>query len=480
MSTAVRAGRVVDVARELGITVSPQQVVTHYGRHRPEQPAFTGGDRMSLILQANELTHRQRNLLLGLARRRVMTMSQIIDVFYADTSADYGKRQARRNLGYLMHQGFIYRYFADTSDARAVEPKATVKPENEKHITKKTRGEQMREGLGIHVATQPFYFLGKAAVPFVEEATGTTLYEGVDYMQSATQTGQASLPHDIRANELYCSLVRSLRAKSNVVRFGKHYQEAHVLDADGAPSNWYGPRALPLYYYDRTQLVDDEIRPDGLIALDLPKSPYRDGGPSTQVPFFVEFDRGSRKMPEVRQQLLAYHRMSLAGAAGKRFPQLAAPGYSVPVLMVFSDRTRMENVRRHLRRDAEAAGLVRLGNRGAPVLLAVENEWNADPFATGIIYDAWEIDGHGHDFLRLLTTVSRPLVAVSYERGLAPGRPLRVDPDGAKPKARGYFDADRRMTARERDAEAKRKRKRVAAEDEALREKYGVAPAATA
>lgn len=472
LAGGVRASRVVAAAAELGVDVTAEQVVVHYRDHGVEQPAFTGGDRQSLLIHAQlALTDRERHLLIGLYRRRVMTMAQIVEVFYHDLSPAYAERHARRNLAYLMHQGFVYRYFVDASDRPVITPKGTAKPEHVKHISKQTRGEQMRAGLGAQAANTPFFFLGKAAVPFVETVTGATLWEGDHYFQSSTQIGQSSLPHDVRANDVYVSLVRALRASGGTVRVGDTDQPAAVLDVRGLPSNWHGPRSLSLWYYDKTQLDYDEMRPDGLAAIDLPHAPG--GPPATQLPFFIEFDRGGRKLPEVRKQLLAYHRMAISGAAGRRFPQLAVEGYAVPVLMVFSDRKRMEHVLRHLAADAAAARLVPEGRRGAPILFAVEDEWNADPFAADC-YDAWDPAAGAGDFLRLLGRHSRRLIEASAERHLVPGRPLRIDLAGAKPKAQGAY-GDRKVTsARERDAEAKAKAKRIAAQNEALREKFGV------
>ena len=76
------------------------------------------------------------------------------------------------------------------------------------------------------------------------------------------------------------------------------------------------------------------------------------GLPSCQLPFFYEYDRGSKNTTDVARQLLSYHLLALSRKALERFPDLNVEGYAIPTLMVFSDRSRLRNTHKEFLRSS--------------------------------------------------------------------------------------------------------------------------------
>jgi len=463
--------RVVAAAAELGVACAPEEARRHFLHHRIEQPMMSGYlDREGKLAEALDLAPVAQQLLVAVYRARVLTLDQITEAFFADGRTAGGARwKAATITAALCRSHFLYRFYPDPAW-----------PE--------LRGQPPQ------FAKQAMYFLGKAAVPFIEAREGRKVWPG-HYIEMAKEvhaqprrdpaTGRWYVPnapherfiHDLRCNALWCSLHRALRERRGLVEVPEALRGlagTDLLACEAKVENWYGPKDLALGFKDPSQLGMREMQPDGFASLSVHRSAWGAASlPSCQLPFFIEYDRGSRQYrgslnergvrderKGVVEQLLSYHRLALLRKAGARFPQLAVDGYAVPVIMVFSDRGRMRGVHRAFQAYAVERGF---RGEGSPIFFVCEEDWNADPFAPGIMVSAWHEFERGLDLLELLLRASRKLIAA---RGVFAGTVLTIDRAGAKRLSVGAMSPSRLERSREKRADlrdAKRRAERAAA-----------------
>lgn len=421
------------VARELGVACTIEQARKHFHYHRVEQPALSGQlNRERLLYEAGFLPARAQAVLTAVYRQRVLTTEQLCEVFYAP---HYNGRSAlskcQQELIALAARHFLYRLYPDERMA--------AKKDAPKNFGK-----------------QALWLLGKAALPFVESRYGVKVWRE-HYAQMAKDVSDVRLMHDLRATGIYVRLARAMRERQGLIVLPDHGLSAAELK----PDNWYGDKSLALSFYDTAARIEDEVRADGFATVSVHRSSWAvpgEGLPSCQMPFFYEYDRGSKDMGDVVQQLLAYHLLARARKAAERFPDLNAEDYAVPVLMVFSTRARMESAHR---RFLKLAAAERLPTGGAPILLVAESDWLEDPLAEGICRLAWDERERGVSFLDLLLRASAPLIA---SRTVLASRVLTID-----------LKAARRLTGATsasglEDQRAKQAKRRRLDEEERLRE----------
>lgn len=301
-----------------------------------------------------------------------------------------------------------------------------------------------------HLGKQALWFLGRAAVPYVEHTTGDRLYEGQHYIGRADQVAEGQLVHDLRSNEAFVSLARASRRHGGSVSVSGRDLVVSALGPSWV-HNWMGPRHLAMNFYDRSEAAHRTIKPDGFAVLDLHRSAWdEDALPAGQLPFFIEYDRGTRKRTDVAEQLFAYHRLAVSGAPRKRFPDLDAKGYAIPVIMVLRQSARVAQVHAAFRAYADVRGV----ERGAPILLVAEEDWARDPLGATCVY-AWEHAPVERTIGDVLLRASLPLLR---DLRLHPGRALAVDAAAAKAVAAGRLSSPAR--ARGRDELARRHRAR--------------------
>lgn len=410
--------RVIEVAAELGVEVTPQQIRDHFSdKHRIEQPALGGQIQHERFLaQTNELTDRQRQLIDALFRQRVLMTRQIIDVFYAHgRSKDAAKKAAQADLKVLAQGHFLYRYFPSEEDIA------------------KAKGEIPQ------FSKAALWFLGKRSVPYIMDRYGLSFHP--DYVNRAAEVSNATMVHDLAANEVYAALGRRLAKTKGKVKASRGEMVIAVN-----PDNWYGPgpRMLAMGFSDLVDRSFHRIKPDGFGTLGVHAA---DDLPSCQLPFFIEYDHGSRDINDVAAQLFNYHLLAISGAAAKRFPELDAEHYAVPVLMVFSDKERLHKVHKRFK---EFARTERGIENGAPILLTTEKEWRKDPLASDIVVVAWADDARSGDFIEFLLRASQPLID---QRAIPAGQALRLDPEAAPARAEGAATAAGREQGRQAKAE---------------------------
>ena len=430
------APRVQTVLSELGIKASVDQIVDHFNKHRIEQPAMPGNlDNELYRRQAMELKQRQRDLLNALYCQRVLTSGQIREVFYRPgRRPEAAKKAAQLDLRPLCQGHYLYRVFP-----------------NEKMLGLRNAPAKF--------ATTTLWFLGKRAVPFIQAAHELSFQP--PYANGVETISTETLIHDIRANEVFVSLARTINKRS-----GKIFTSWGEALVGYDPMNWYGPgpRSLAMGFGDPLSTDYLRIKPDGMATISLLHR--SDEHAETMLPFFIEYDHGTKDVRDVAQQLFVYHLLAKSGAVGKRFPQLDVEGYAVPVIMVFSDPKQREAVHKRFLQLAEETGV----KRGAPILLADEEAWSIKPFAPGVCRDAWQ-ENVSEAFLEVLLRSARPL---AEKRPLPPGSFLQLDPTGAPARAAGAGTAAAKAEGREilkEKREAEERAERQAAVDRAIAER---------
>lgn len=425
--------RVVQAAARIGVACTAQQARQHFSGHGVEQPHLSEAmDRERWLREAWSLSDRAQRIIDSVYRSRLLTTQQITQIFYRPGASNDASAQAMcwRDLPRLAQRHFLYRYYPNAEAAA-------------------------RRDAPPWFANQAVWLLGRRSVPFIEHRYATTV-RPEHYTTMAAQVSVDLLIHDLRANGLYVALAHALQQRAGVLELpgGRDPLDWAAVPASVPPSNWYGVKHLRMGFHDRAEMIDREVMPDGFITLALARSGYGDGAlPSCQLPFFVEYDHGSRTYGEVVDQLFTYDRLARSRAAGRRFPDLDVDGYAVPVVMVFSDRRRVDRARQRFLAHADAKR-----QRGrAPIFLVAEEDWLADPFADAIVHHAWDERGRGHGLLEVLLQASRRLID---RRAVLSQQVLTLDLTGAKPTPSGSYspaEVQRQQERRRQEAEERRK-----------------------
>lgn len=388
--SAASAPAVAAGCRELGHgEPTAAQVLRHFRSHLVEQPAPAGPmRRLEMLALVDRLAPRLQAVIDLIYRVRLVSASQVAEFLYRRAGEQPDLSRARADLAALSRSHLVYRYYPP-------------KP------------------FPGWAASEPLWLLGRNSLPWLE-ARYPKRASGEHYVTMARQVGRNALFHDWRANDLCLEIGRQAEASPQQLDEGS----ARVRLA---LQNWWGPRHLGLGFHDRVNARERELIPDGFVCLSVDAPVEQPSLPgSWQLPLFVEFDRGSRPMGEVVDQLLAYHWLALSGAAGRRFPQLAIPGYSVPVLMIFRLPERVALARRRLLEQADKQGL----RDGTPILLVSEEDLEEGLFGAGRIAYAWDRDAERRwPLLRILQRTAHPLID---SRRLTAHSTLTIDPEGAR------------------------------------------------
>jgi len=420
------------VAKEMGITCTIQEAKKHFRFHRIEQPAYSGQVRRErLLYEVGSLSERSRAIITALYRHRVLSTEQLREVFFASPgrTEKTARWMANTELTALAARHFIYRVYPTERMAKKKDA-----PKN--------------------FAKQALWFLGKASVPYIEDTYGVTVWRE-HYTQMAREVSDVRLMHDLRANGLYVSLHRALRERGGLLTLPRQDSESSL---ELRPENWYGDKSLAIAFYDNRRRLDDEIRADGFATLSIHRNSWskdKKGLPSCQMPFFLEYDHGSKEIGDVANQLLSYHLLARTRRVAERFPDLDIPNYAPPVIMVFSTKSRMRSIHKRFLKLCQEEGI----DRGLPIFLSSEDEWTADALAPGICRLAWASPDREISFLDGLLRASGELIA---SRELLARDVLRIDLKAAR-RVTGAVTVEglttqRAKRAEDRDAAEKRER----------------------
>lgn len=391
--------RIVEIAAELGVACTVEQVREHFRWHEIEQPHPGRLNRREALAAGLELHEIERQILLTVFRQRILSRDQLTELFFNGRYPESSARVlAHRVLTGLAREHFLYRYFA---------PRDWVEQNRRRSHLLSARGRQ----------SQPLFLLGKAALPLLE-TLGIKVGADAATTRAAT-VGTSTLIHDLRSAEIYVQLVRALRERDHLIsdNAGRSTRAFALVE------NWHGQRALELRFTDPDSGLSFKSVPDGFATLSLEGSGFgADDIPPCQLPFWIEFDNASKKEKKVAEQLYVFHRVARAGTVRKLFPDLDIDGYAAPILMVFPDELRLRRVRAAFRRYADT----QRRETGVPIFLTTEEEWNADPFAAPLRH-AWDRDDP-----RTLTVLDALLLANEKLLGplpaLAPRQVLRHTP----------------------------------------------------
>lgn len=392
---------VVRVARtQLGIDVTRAQARRHFIHHRIEQPMATTPLRgAASIAHMERLTPRLRDIVDLIHRARVLDTRQIAQLCYQrdGLAVARSRGRAREELTALARAHVLYRYLP-------------------------------RQAVAVPHRNEAVWCCGVNARGWLERRWGRALPHD-HIVRRSRDVREGLLAHDLSCNEVMVRLQDAVRADGHVDVPGKSIHLREHTD------NWFGPRQLALSFHDRRNGRERTMIPDGLMTLCADGPDPDDRG---LMPFFVEYDRGTRPAGEVTEQLLAYHWLALEGAAARRLPDLAVEGYRIPTLMVVQDHGRRRRLQARVGERAHEAGIT----RGAPIVLVVEADLWAAPL-TAPVYSVWASEDHpSAPFTQVLYAYSAALLRA---RRLGPHRRLRIDHEAARPAPHGFVQAPRHL-----------------------------------
>ena len=328
--------------------MTEQQIAEHFHHHQPVQPAAKKGiPRGQAIYGLQALGPELENVVIAVFRMHKMTTAQIQEAFFPDKSI----YQVDDLLAHAAQGHYLYRVFTDPAEL------------DKRKGLKEVLGERLTRGSTL-------WYLGRAGAVYIQEKL--QLDYKVSYTRDQQQISAATLAHDLKAARIGITLTSALRQDSV-----SEYQQQR-LQVSNNPRNWLGPttQGLIMGYWYRPEIRWAQIMPDGMIGINVEESALGTGG----TVLFIEYDHGSKDRQEVVDQLWAYNALAESGAVAARFPQLA--DWTVPMLMVFSSRQRMENMASDFR--------AQFGRQQpfAPLWFVAEEDWLADPLAA-IIGNFW-------------------------------------------------------------------------------------------
>lgn len=378
----------VRVAQDGGISdVTPTSLRKHITSHNYAQPAPLKRIKPEeSLLRVSEIKERDQEIILHTYRQRVLSSRQIAEIFFLVKSKNLNA--ATKNAYITLHQlrfnHFLYQYKSNRTGA------------------------------------ETYYFLGRNAAPWVEKQEGRLV--GSPYITSVEEINEYLLEHDIQAADIFVQLRKKLYTKQDPYNIVKVFDEdvTPILETNG----WHGSRSLPFLYFDPLKNFEVKIIPDGFAAVTL------HGSINSQIPFFYEWDSGSKQLEDTVQQIVNYTGFSMSGVIKKRFPSLQTGGkdYRPPVLWVTSNPSRAYNIYQAAKQE-----LAKHAPDTIPLTLITDRKTLEN---SAYKEQAWHIihDGgkklKGVNVLELLLEGSQELLEGG---GILPGLPIDIDINAARP-----------------------------------------------
>jgi Replication-relaxation len=377
VTAAVRA------AQDAGLEeVTPALAKRHFPNHTYEQPAPVRRYKNEEMIEMGEaLKAREKSIIMAVYRQRVLLSRQLTDLFFSpETSNDNSAtKSAYRFLNELRFKHFLYQYRS------------------------RSRGNK----------TEVYYFLGRYSAPWIEQQEGRIIVARESaYVTSHAQINEFMMEHDIKAADVFVKMRKQLytnRNADNLVRVNSERLPLHMNE-----QSWHGARSLSFVYHNPITNSEGRIIPDGFATISVKGADVR-----SQLPFFYEWDSGSKVLDETVGQIVNYVGFALSGVISQRFPQLTARGYFPPVVWVTSSSGRA-----HRLAVAAREALKRFGEASIPMMLITDVETMSEhAFADGV----WHVI-HPHaaegdrNLVELLVQGNERLLA---DGASARGRPRR-------------------------------------------------------
>lgn len=389
VTAAVRA------AQEQGIpAATPKLVADHLANHNYEQPAPL--KRLSteeMVFLADQLSDDEKAILMAVYRHRVLSTRQIIDLFFWPRprmkSAESAKKSAYRTLRKLRFGHFLYPF-----------------------RTRNKRSPDVR------------YFLGRHGAPWVEAQEGRLI--GQSFVTNRDSLKDFLIEHDILAADVFVQMHRQITDAR---------KEDRVQMVDGAPAQldmpldswWSGQRGLAFGFTNPIDGLEQKLTPDGFATMVVNDGRHR----QHRLPFFYEWDSGSKSLDETTEQMANYVAFAMSGVVGKRFPQLNVSDYCPPILLVTKGAQRAWTLTTMIRAACE-----RFGKDSVPPMFVCDVE----TLRNGALHPGSWHDVHGHTG-EGRHTIAEHLLAANGKLNDAAAIHFRkamvIDMDAAKPKARG-------------------------------------------
>lgn len=381
--------KALEVAQDAGLTeVSVKLIRSHFPNHNYDQPA--PAKRIAaeeLVKLVEDLPDRHKNIIRAVYRQRVLSTKQIIALFYEPTTTNdkSAAKSAYRELHNLRFNHLLYPFRTEKRKAAEV-----------------------------------FYALGKHSVPWLEMEEGKLAGDQI-CITRRDQIKEYQLEHDMLAADVVVQLTRQLyttRDKNNLIPV-----QGQPMSLSIPTDCWWGERSLRMRFKDLIRGEERMVAPDGFAALRMNDGRHR----QFMLPFFVEWDSGHKKLEDTAEQLASYVDLARSGAIGKRFPQLAVPGYAPPVLLVASTPTRAARISGRAKELIEEK---RLNGDFLPLLLVSDLETMRN---SGFAPGAWRnVMAETAESVNLAEQLLLGNQVLTEKAPIHWRVPIGIDPDGAR------------------------------------------------
>lgn len=339
-------------------TITAQDIQEHFKKHNIIQPQPPRGTRTATSIEFVEsAVEEYKAIITCVYRQRVLKGIQIRNIFWTGKKA---KANADLALDELMRKNYLYRYRHQIpgSGKKAVD----------------------------------CYLLNRAGAHYVTSALGMEVNVVVDSIDDVPRN---TIEHDTSAADVFVNLRET--SHDEIFTLNKKEYQLHLRT-----QNWYGERHLGMNYYDILRNKQATLQADGFATLSV-----FNAQDSFCFPFFYEFDRGTRGIEEVSQQITNYIALTVDKVALQRFPELQVKGYHPPVLFVVRKGERVQELAKAVQEKTKS-----IPQEVRPVaLITDETTAKKMPWQRGAWRSLWDPRRDDFTLLEALASASRPLVA---------------------------------------------------------------------
>lgn len=358
--------------------ISMEEVQRHFATHRPPQPD-PARHTVREVLHRMRLNQRDRDMVQLLSNMWLARPGHLRELFFTDsyTSDEASRAGSDRAFKRLAHLFVLH--------------SATVPGQASK--------------LGENYVV---YGLGAAGAEWMKlraEEEGLDGYR-VAYQRRAEDVNLVHLDHDLGVLDILMDLRRT---RGDVELAGR------TVHTEMRWENFYASRRLgfraqvPQYVDEFERMIaarERNLFADGFGVVGV--SP--DTGASFALPFILENDTGTRKLPVASEQIWKYLALAREGVVKQRFPELDVDGYDVPLVFVTKGaygpgNRRIQSLKKLAREKAEKRTL-----KNRPPIFLVQR---ADVERYGLQAPALDLWGESDErtpLLRCLVRSSKELI----------------------------------------------------------------------